>query len=223
MGFPGGSAGKESTCNVVDQGSIPVLGRSPGEGKGPTRLFWPGESHGLHSPWGRRESDTTERLSLTHSISCCIYVHIFYIHSSVDRHWGCFPVLSAVSIGVHVSFEMIFSRYMPRRGNAGLEMEILDLTYKWNNVVFVFLFIAYLAWYDHLWGPAMLLQMALFHSFSWLSNILLYIYIYIYICMCINVYIWSPTLQVDSVPAEPPGKPMEYMEYYSVKWNITHS
>ena len=28
-----GSAGKESTCNVEDLGSIPVLGRSPGEGK----------------------------------------------------------------------------------------------------------------------------------------------------------------------------------------------
>ena len=32
MGFPGGSAGKESACNVVDLGSIPGLGRSPGEG-----------------------------------------------------------------------------------------------------------------------------------------------------------------------------------------------
>ena len=33
-GFPGGSAGKESACNVGDLGSIPGLGRSPGEGKG---------------------------------------------------------------------------------------------------------------------------------------------------------------------------------------------
>ena len=32
--FPGGSAGKESTCNVEDLGLIPGLGRSPGEGKG---------------------------------------------------------------------------------------------------------------------------------------------------------------------------------------------
>ena len=31
-GFPGGSAGKESTCNARDLGSIPGLGRSPGEG-----------------------------------------------------------------------------------------------------------------------------------------------------------------------------------------------
>ena len=34
MGFPGGSAGKESACNAGDLGSIPELGRSPGEGKG---------------------------------------------------------------------------------------------------------------------------------------------------------------------------------------------
>ena len=32
MGFPGGSAGKESACNAGDLGSIPMLGRSPGEG-----------------------------------------------------------------------------------------------------------------------------------------------------------------------------------------------
>ena len=34
MGFPGGSAGKESACNLRDLGSIPGLGRSPGEWKG---------------------------------------------------------------------------------------------------------------------------------------------------------------------------------------------
>ena len=33
-GFPGGSAGKESACNAGDLGSIPGLGRSPGEGIG---------------------------------------------------------------------------------------------------------------------------------------------------------------------------------------------
>ena len=33
-GFPGSSAGKESTCNAGDVGSIPGLGRSPGGGHG---------------------------------------------------------------------------------------------------------------------------------------------------------------------------------------------
>ena len=34
LGFPRGSAGKKSACNVGDLGSIPGFGRSPGEGKG---------------------------------------------------------------------------------------------------------------------------------------------------------------------------------------------
>ena len=33
-GFSSGSAGKESVCNAGDLGSIPGLGRSPGEGNG---------------------------------------------------------------------------------------------------------------------------------------------------------------------------------------------
>ena len=33
-GFPGGSDGKESACNATDLGSIPGLGRFPGEGNG---------------------------------------------------------------------------------------------------------------------------------------------------------------------------------------------
>ena len=34
LGFPGGSAGKASACNAGDLGSIPKLGRSPGERNG---------------------------------------------------------------------------------------------------------------------------------------------------------------------------------------------
>ena len=68
MGEPPGGflcGSEESTCNAGDLGSIPGLGRSPGEGNGlPTPVFWPGELYGLYSPWGRKESDTTERLSL---------------------------------------------------------------------------------------------------------------------------------------------------------------
>ena len=41
MGFPGSSAGKESTCNAGDPGSIPGLGRYPGEGIGyPLQYSW---------------------------------------------------------------------------------------------------------------------------------------------------------------------------------------
>ena len=41
LGFPCGSAGKESSCNAGDLGSIPGLGRSPGEGIGyPLQCSW---------------------------------------------------------------------------------------------------------------------------------------------------------------------------------------
>ena len=70
-GFPGGSDGKESACKVGDLGSIPRLRRSPGEGKDyprrerlPIPVFWPGEFHGRYSPWGLKESDTIEQLSV---------------------------------------------------------------------------------------------------------------------------------------------------------------
>ena len=60
-GSPGDSDGKESACNARDLGSISVLGRSPGEGKA-THEF------SLYSPWGLKESDTTEQLSLSLSM-----------------------------------------------------------------------------------------------------------------------------------------------------------
>ena len=41
LSFPCGSVGKESTCNVGDLGSVPGLGRSPGEGRGyPLQYSW---------------------------------------------------------------------------------------------------------------------------------------------------------------------------------------
>ena len=46
--FPGGSDGKEYTCNVGDLGSIPGLGRSPGEGNGN-----PLQYHCLENPMDR--------------------------------------------------------------------------------------------------------------------------------------------------------------------------
>ena len=58
LGFPDSSVDKESACNAGDLGLIPGLGRSPEE-RLPTPVFWPGEFHGLYSPWGHKESDTT--------------------------------------------------------------------------------------------------------------------------------------------------------------------
>ena len=102
---PDSSVGEESACNTGDLGSIPGLGRCPGEGIGyplqyswaslvaqlvkdlPTMrrpgfnswvgkiswrrerllipVFWPRKFHRLYSPWGHKESDKTEEISLS--------------------------------------------------------------------------------------------------------------------------------------------------------------
>ena len=60
-GFPGGSGGKESTCNVGDLGLIPGLGRSSGEGKG-----YPAQYSGLENSMD--ESRVRQRLSDFHCL-----------------------------------------------------------------------------------------------------------------------------------------------------------
>ena len=68
MGFPGGSDGKESACNMGDLGLIPGFGRSPGEGTG-----YPLQYSGLKNFMdfiilGVAELDTTEQFSLSLSL-----------------------------------------------------------------------------------------------------------------------------------------------------------
>ena len=62
--FPDSSVGKESTCNTGGPCSNPGLGRSPGEGKG-SPLQYSGLDNSIDSPWGCKESDTTEWFSLS--------------------------------------------------------------------------------------------------------------------------------------------------------------
>ena len=60
MVFPGGSAGKESACNVGDLGSIPGLKRSPGEGNG-NQLRYSGLENSINCiVHGVTELDMTE-------------------------------------------------------------------------------------------------------------------------------------------------------------------
>ena len=72
-GFPGGSDGEESACNVGDLGSIPELERSPGGGHNyPLQYSCPENPHGQrslvgYSLWGHKELDTIELLSSSSS------------------------------------------------------------------------------------------------------------------------------------------------------------
>ena len=73
-GFPWGSVGKESAYNVGDLGSIPGLGRSPGEGKG-----YPLQYSGLENPMdciGHQVTKSQTGLNAFH------VHHVPYVHSS---------------------------------------------------------------------------------------------------------------------------------------------
>ena len=87
--FPCGSEVKASVWNAGDPGWIPESGRSYGEGNGkPIPVLLPGESHEGkslvgYSPWGRKKSDTTERLHFT---SARFLFLIFIIVYLIDMH-----------------------------------------------------------------------------------------------------------------------------------------
>ena len=74
LGFPGGAVVKNPPANAGDtRPTMPGWGRSPRKKWWPTPVFLPGKSHGQrslvgYSPWGCKESDTTEWLTLSFSL-----------------------------------------------------------------------------------------------------------------------------------------------------------
>ena len=78
MGFPGGSDGKESSCNVGDLGSIPRLGRSPGGENGyPLQYSWLENSMNRGALWATVHGvakSQTQLSDLAHSR--CFIIHL---------------------------------------------------------------------------------------------------------------------------------------------------
>ena len=95
-GCPGGSVSKESACNAGDLGSIPVLGRSPGEGHGnPLQYSGLENPHGQrslvrYSSWGHKESDTIEQLSTAQHIEVKQKTWVRK-QATIVGTWGSFP------------------------------------------------------------------------------------------------------------------------------------
>ena len=85
LGFPGGTSGKELACQCRRQKRsrfYPWVGKMPWRRNWhPIPVFLPGKFHGQrslvgYSPWGHKESDTTEQLTYCFLDSTYIYVNI---------------------------------------------------------------------------------------------------------------------------------------------------
>ena len=116
-GFPGGSDGKESAHSARDTGSVPGLGRSPGEGNATHsstlawRIPWTEEPGGLQI-MGPKESDMTEWETHTHKNDWKQMALMFYSFSMflycdlVDSALK--GVMSHLQLWIWVGFKMGF-------------------------------------------------------------------------------------------------------------------
>ena len=98
LDFLGGSDGEGSAYNARDLGSIPGLGRSPGEGNGnPLQYSCPENpmDGGIwlgYSPWGHKESDTTGMLRILSCGRQCFVLFVFFLFFSLIACEGNLPV-----------------------------------------------------------------------------------------------------------------------------------
>ena len=148
--------GKASACNAGDRGSIPGSGRSPGEGNGnPLLVLLPRKVHGWrslvgYSPWGRKESDRTERLHSLTSLN-----HILQLFLS-------FSVLGII--------HLLLSR------EARHSVLLYHILSQPPNITFMALFsisyLCYACWLEGIFFPSMYLQTSsIFKLIKWSGRV----------------------------------------------------
>ena len=117
LGFPCGSAGKESACNVGDLGLILGLGRSPGEGKGYLLQYSGLENSKGLSLWASLRAQLVKNApamwetwvrslaSITSHIHSCVFLlwlHLFILSGVIS------PLFSSSILGSYQPGELIF-------------------------------------------------------------------------------------------------------------------
>ena len=118
MGFPGGSEVKACACSLGDLGSIPGLGRFPGEGNGSPLQYSCLENpmnRGAcvgYTPQGSKELDTTEQLHFTFNnlqseASFLIFLAFGVSPSAVSLPDG-YPVISSIVCLFLFHFQELF-------------------------------------------------------------------------------------------------------------------
>ena len=110
VGFPGGTSGKEPTCQCRKHkrlGFDPRVGKIPWSRKWwPTPVFLPGKFHGQrsladYSPWGPKESDIIEHTCMC--VHACVHTH---------THTDTLTLLTVV-IMLSTTFSFIHSIFFP--------------------------------------------------------------------------------------------------------------
>ena len=76
----------------------------------PTPVFWPGEFHGLYSPWGCKESDTIERLSLHFTSTQYIAWRIPWTEEP-GHDWACVHVHARAHTHTHPCNQFFHSQW----------------------------------------------------------------------------------------------------------------
>ena len=116
--FPYGSASKESACNAGDLGLISGWEDPLEKAKATHSSILAGEFHGLYSPWGHKELDTTEQVSLHFFIYIYIYIvqNRFCTNHKVkgEKQALEFPFISQISFISHY-LSQYYSHFLPQR------------------------------------------------------------------------------------------------------------
>ena len=138
MSFPGVSDAKESTCNAGDPDLTPGMGRFPWRREWLlTLVFLLGKSHGQtslvgYSPWGHKDSDTTEwlTLSLFHKYPCSLKKEGRFAHWLFDNAQElCFVANEIIVIIIYIKRPHLIDIYADEcRIN-----DILGFGLKWFN------------------------------------------------------------------------------------------
>ena len=116
------------------------VGKSPWRRKRlPTLVFWPREFHGLYNPWGHKDSDTTEQLSL-HFLSSFGKSHYLGTFFFFFFNLNIFDFQCCVSFRYTADFQIIFPYRLLQNTDYNslcyiVHYYYLSFTYKWSRSV----------------------------------------------------------------------------------------
>ena len=107
-GFPGGSVGKESTCNEGDLGSILGLGRSPGGGHGNPLEYSCPENPMDRGTWWAAVHRVAKSQNMPCNCSDSIFILAFSLPGLISPTPSCLPCISSALDSSRSSFMKTF-------------------------------------------------------------------------------------------------------------------